>query len=238
MTETRPFAPHHQKQNAYMGPMHGPSLGPRPVALQSGGLCRPPSEGSMYPSHQYPDGGQMYYRGTSRYPGPDVPPQHSSCPPGQPPHMWSVISNHFQPQQSGPMMMMQQRKQRHPFNPGVVHPLPPNSWPDQPIDCTPHNDQNKMPAVTGALPPINQRPMMLQKPHLASMLESPEMLALQQLSASSRACSGQPISTFPVPPQGSGHPFTSHKTPPDVQPLCPVTGGQSMHSREMGENCK
>lgn len=222
-----------------MGPMHGPSLGPRPVALQAGGLCRPPSEGSMYPSHQYPDGGQIYYQGTSRYSGPEVPPQHSSCPP-QPPNLWSGISNHFQPRQSGPMMMEQQHNQRHPFNPGVVHPLPPKSWPDQPVDCPPHNDQNKMQAGAGSLIPINQRPMMLQnsKPHLASMLESPEMLALQQLSASSRACSGQPIGSFPVPPQGSGHLFTSQKAPPDVQPLCPATDNHSMPSAEMGKNCK
>lgn len=138
------------------------------------------------------------------------------------------------------MMMEQQHNQRHPFNPGVVHPLPPKSWPDQPVDCPPHNDQNKMQAGAGSLIPINQRPMMLQnsKPHLASMLESPEMLALQQLSASSRACSGQPIGSFPVPPQGSGHLFTSQKAPPDVQPLCPATDNHSMPSAEMGKNCK
>ncbi|XP_048112685.1 cat eye syndrome critical region protein 2 homolog isoform X2 [Alosa alosa] len=240
MTETRPFPPHHQKQHAYMGPMHGPSLGPRPVALQSGGLCTPPSEGSMYPSNQRPDGGQMFYRGVSRHSGLDVPPQHSSCPPGQPPNIWSGMNNHFQPRQSGPMMLEQNRKQRHPFNLGVVHPLPPKSWPEQPVDCTPHNNQNKIPGVVGSLPPISQRPMMPSnsKPHLASMLESPEMLALQQLTASSQASSSRPVATFPVFPQGSGPLYFSQKAPPDVQPLCPVTDSHSIHNKEMGENCK
>ncbi|XP_062402830.1 chromatin remodeling regulator CECR2 isoform X2 [Sardina pilchardus] len=240
MTETRPFPPHHQKQHGYMGPMHGPSLGPRPVALQSGGLCTPPSEGSMYPSNQRPDGGQMFYRGVNRHSGLDVPPQHSSCPPGQPPNSWSGMNNHFQPRQSGPMMMEQNRKQRNPFNLGVVHPLPPKSWPEQPVDCTPHNNQNKIPSVVGSLPPISQRPMMPpnSKPHLASMLDSPEMLALQQLTASSQACSGRPIATFPVFPQGSGPLYFPQKAPPDVQPLCPVTDSHSIHNKEMGEDCK
>ncbi|XP_031420008.1 cat eye syndrome critical region protein 2 homolog isoform X2 [Clupea harengus] len=236
MTETRPFPPQHQRQHAYMGPMHGPSLGPRPVALQSGGLCAPPSEGSMYPSQQLPDGGQIFYRGTNRYPGPDVPPQHSSCPPGQPPNMWSGMNNHVQHRQMGPMMVDQNRNPRHPFNLGVVHPLPPKSWAEQPVDCTPHNDPNKMPAVVGSLPHISQRPMMPQnsKPHLSSMLESPEMLALQQLSASSRACADRPIGTFPVHPHGSGPLYSSQKAPPEVQPLCPATDSHSIHSNQMG----
>ncbi|KAL2093277.1 hypothetical protein ACEWY4_010589 [Coilia grayii] len=220
MAENRPFPPpHHQRQHPYMGPLHGPSLGPRPMALQSGGLCTPPSEDGMYPTHQHPDGGQMFYRGTGRFPGPDVPSQNSSCTPCQPPNMWPGMNNRVPPRPGGPMMLDRNRNPGHPFNLGAGPRLPMKAWPEQPMDCAPpHSDQNKMSSVGGSLPPVSLRPMKTpqnSRPILASMLESPEMLALQQLSASSQAPMSQPIRTLQgPPPQGSGPIRTLQGPPP------------------------
>ncbi|XP_030645534.1 cat eye syndrome critical region protein 2 homolog [Chanos chanos] len=185
--ESRPLQPQHQ-QHPYMGPTHGPSLGPRPVALQSGGLCTPPgAEGNMYPSRQGP-GGQPTHGMGSRYPGPCVPPQHNTftpfCPPGmRMPNMWSGMNHPNQPQPSGSMMPDQNVGNLHSYNHSMVRPTHHTGYPSV-------NGQYRMPAPSVSSPgPAGNRPPVPpqdSRPHLSSMLDSPEMIALQQLSASSR----------------------------------------------------
>ncbi|XP_021430517.2 cat eye syndrome critical region protein 2 isoform X1 [Oncorhynchus mykiss] len=242
----RPLHPqHHQQQHPYMGPTHGPSLGPRPVALQSGGLCTPTPEGNMYPSRQRTDGHPMH-PGGNRYPGPDVPLQHNypAFRPGMgvPPSMWSGMNHQGQQRPSGPGMQEQNMANhpQHPYFHGGPRPMGPKPWPEQPGGPggypPPPNSQYRMPCGISTSPgPMALRPPM---PHqdsrqrLASMLESPEMIALQQLSASS---TGLPAGSSrqlmgnlqQQPPQGVGSAPTQaqpsqHPPPPEIQLLRPA----------------
>ncbi|XP_067291799.1 chromatin remodeling regulator CECR2 isoform X2 [Pseudorasbora parva] len=171
------------QQHSYPGPTHGPSLGPRPMALQPGGLCAPPPEGNMYPSRQHLEGHSMQPVG-NRYSSPGVP-MHSSYPPYGPhginmPRMWPPMNHQGQPSPGGPMMQEQSATSQHPYNHNMIR--------------SPHstgyamaNGQYRMPSVNSQ-GPIGQRPPeapQVSRPHLASMLDSPEMIALQQLSTSS-----------------------------------------------------
>ncbi|XP_048873927.1 cat eye syndrome critical region protein 2-like isoform X2 [Brienomyrus brachyistius] len=220
----RPLPSQHQPPHSYMGPTHGPSLGPRPMALQSGGLCSPAQEGSLHPVHRRPEG-QVMHAGGSRYPGSDVPPQHNSftrfCPPveGMPP-VWSGMGNQGHERPSGPA----NEDQGNPppqlaFVSGVGRPLmPPKPWPEQPSRYPALNGPYRMPSVHSP-GPVSQRPPgppHESRPLLASMLESPEMIALQQLSASSRAPpAGPPRQPLPQqPPQATPAPGLQPNLPP------------------------
>lgn len=177
-SEARPVQPQHQQHN-YIGPTHGPSLGPRPVALQPGGLCTPPSEGNMYPSIQHPDGQSIHPVGNS-YPRPGVP-MNSYTPYGPPPGPYGTWPNH-QGQQlpGGPMMQEQTMGSQHPYGHGMMRPPHVAQYP-------PSNGPYRMPAVSSPGHMGHRPPMTPQdsRPHLGSMMDSPEMIALQQLSASS-----------------------------------------------------
>ncbi|KAJ8002878.1 hypothetical protein DPEC_G00163530 [Dallia pectoralis] len=237
----RPLQPQHH----YMGPTHGPSLGPRPVALQSGGLCTPTPEGNMYPSRQCNDGHPMH-PGGNRFPGPDVPPRHNypAFHPGMP--VWSGMNHPGQERPSGPGIQDQNmahlhHQQQHPYNHAGARPLGPNAWSEQP------GGQYRMP-ISGSPGPMALRPPV---PHqdsrqrLASMLDSPEMIALQQLSASSTGLpagsSRQHMGNFQQqPPHGVGsaptppHP-SQHPPPPEIQLLRPArdNGPDSQAARHM-----
>ncbi|KAJ8261900.1 hypothetical protein GJAV_G00159760 [Gymnothorax javanicus] len=218
-----------QQQQPYVGPTHGPSLGPRPVALQSGGLCTPPPEGNMYPSRQHLEG-PVPHPGRSRYPGPGVLPQHNSYnhfPPGM--GMWP--GNRPGPERAaGPAMQdqgMGTHLSPHPFNAGM------GRWVEEPIGYRAPSEQFRTATAVCSPGPAAHRPPMAHQdpqPRLSSMLDSPEMIALQQLSASS----GPPsrLSRPPLPPHvgkfqqrpqapaALAHP--QRLPPPDMQLLRPA----------------
>ncbi|XP_062856846.1 chromatin remodeling regulator CECR2 [Trichomycterus rosablanca] len=165
--------PQHQ-QHPYTGPTHGPSLGPRPLALQSGGLCNNPSEDSMHRSHNHPEGQTMHPM-RNGYPRPP----HNSYPAYGPPATsygpWPG-SNQQQPER--PMMQEQMHSMmRPPHGTGYI----------------PSNGQYRMPVASSSGPMGHRPPLTSQdpRPHVGSMMNSPEMIALQQLSASSSSLSFQ-----------------------------------------------
>lgn len=198
----QPLQPPHQ-QHSYSGPTHGPSLGPRPMALQPGGLCSPPHEGNMYPSHQHPEGQSMRPMGNA-YTRPGVP-MHSSYPPYGPhgmniPRMWPPMNHQRQPTPSGNMMQEPSASGQHPYNHNMIHSQ--NS-----TGFTMANGQFKMPSANSQ-GPVGQRLQggpQASRLHLASMLDSPEMIALQQLSASS----SHHVGNFQSNQQSGGNPLAS-----------------------------
>ena len=207
--------PQHQQQHPYVGPTHGPSLGPRPVALQPG----PPSEASMYPTRQRPEGHTMHPL-ASRYPVPEGHPQHKYPGYGSPgmglSNMWPGMTHQERPHMPDPT------GQHHYNQGGVPPPLGQKPWPEPgyPHMPAPNTQYRTPPAVSslgGAPQPDPGRP------RLASMLESPEMLALQQLSASSGPPAGAPRQHMghlqqqkPGPPSGvgSGPAYAPRPLPP------------------------
>ncbi|XP_070828325.1 chromatin remodeling regulator CECR2 [Chaetodon trifascialis] len=227
--------PPHQHQHPYMGPTHGPSLGPRPMALQPG----PPSEASMYPSHHRPEGHNMHPMG-NRFSGPEGPPQHNY--PGlRPPgmglsNMWTSMNHQERP--NGIRMQDRNMVTQRNFSYGGVPPsVGHKPWPEAAgYPHPPPNGQYQVSAAASSPGPVSSRPPV---PHpdssgrtrLASMLESPEMLALQQLSASSGPPAGAPhqhMGNFqqPGPPSGVGsipaHPSQQPPPAPEVQLLHPA----------------
>ncbi|KAM4618572.1 uncharacterized protein cecr2 [Polymixia lowei] len=249
--DPRQLQPQHQQQHPYMGPTHGPSLGPRPVALQPG----PPPEASMYPSRQRPEGHSMHPMG-NRYPGPEGPPQHNYPgfgPPGMGiPNMWPGMNHQGQERPSGPRMQDPNMVSQHHYNHGgVPPPMGHKPWPEPAVGYPhpPPNAQYRMPSGVGSPGPMSSRPAAHPdssgRPRLASMLESPEMLALQQLSASSGPPAGTPrqhMGTFqqpqPGPPSGLGSapapPPLPLPPPPEVQLLRPArdNGADSQPSQQ------
>uniref|UniRef100_A0A3B3Z8K0 Bromo domain-containing protein n=1 Tax=Periophthalmus magnuspinnatus TaxID=409849 RepID=A0A3B3Z8K0_9GOBI len=186
--------PHHP----YMGPTHGPSLGPRPVALQPG----PPPEASIYPSHNQLEGHTMPHL-PNRFPRPEGPPQHNH--PGMrppaigPPHLWDSLTHRGQETPGG--MYMQDpsaRNQRNFSYGGMPPPVGHKPWPEAAgYPHPPPNAQYQMSASGNGPGPMSSHPPgpnpeLSGRTALASMLESPEMLALQQLSASSGPPSAAP----------------------------------------------
>ncbi|XP_033997334.1 cat eye syndrome critical region protein 2 homolog [Trematomus bernacchii] len=227
--------PPHQQQHRYMGPTHGPSLGPRPVGLHPG----PPPEASMYPSHHRPEGHSMHPM-ANRFPGPEGPLQHN-YPGMRPPsmgmaNMWTGMNHQDRP--SGMRMQDPNMVNQRSFGyGGVPPPVGHKPWPEAAgYPHPPPNAQYQMSAAVSSQGPMSSHPPV---PHpdssgrtrLASMLESPEMLALQQLSASSRPPAGAPhqhMGNFqqPGPPSGIGsnpaHPSQQPPPAPEVQLLHPA----------------
>uniref|UniRef100_A0A4W4H877 Bromo domain-containing protein n=1 Tax=Electrophorus electricus TaxID=8005 RepID=A0A4W4H877_ELEEL len=193
--EARHLQPQHQ-QHSYIGPTHGPSLGPRPMALQSGGLCTPPSEGNMFPPRQHPDGQPMHPMGNN-FPRPGVPMHNSYTPYGPHPasyNAWPSTHHQAQQQPGGSMMQEQPMSSQHPYGHGMMRPPHNTGYP-------PANGPYRMSAVSSPGPMVPRPPMTPQdsRPHVGSMMDSPEMIALQQLSASSSRRSVGPYQ----PPQAS-----------------------------------
>lgn len=230
--------PPHQHQHPYMGPTHGPSLGPRPMGLQPG----PPPEASMYPAHHRPEGHNVHPM-ANRFSGPDGPPQHNYPGLRHPgmglPNMWTGMNPHERPNGmhvQDPNMV----NQRNFSYGGVPPPVGHKPWPE--AAGYPHplpNGQYQMSAAVSSPGPMSSCP---PGPHadasgrtrLVSMLDSPEMLALQQLSASSGPPAGSPhqhMGNFQqaAPPSGVGSvpsgPSQQQQQPPsapEVQLLHPA----------------
>ncbi|XP_053282877.1 chromatin remodeling regulator CECR2 isoform X1 [Pleuronectes platessa] len=228
--------PHpHQQQHPYMGPAHGPSLGPRPMALQPGA----PPEASMYPAHHHPESHTMHPMG-NRFSGPGGPTQHNYPglrPPGMAlSHMWPGMNHQERPNGmhvQDPNMV----NQRNFGYGGVPPPVGHKPWPEAAgYPHPPPNAQYQMSAGVSSQGPMSPRlpvthPDSSGRTRLASMLESPEMLALQQLSASSGPPAGAPhqhMGNFqrPGPPSGIGsipaHPSQQPPPAPEVQLLHPA----------------
>ncbi|XP_045892571.1 cat eye syndrome critical region protein 2 [Micropterus dolomieu] len=226
--------PPHQQQHPYMGPTHGPSLGPRPMALQPG----PPPEASMYPSHHRPEGQNMHPM-VNRFSGPEGPHQHNY--PGlRPPgmglsNMWTGMNHQERP--SGMRMQDPNMVNQRTFSyGGVPPPVGHKPWPEAAgYPQPPPNAQYQMstavssPGSMSSRPPV-PHPDSSGRTRVASMLQSPEMLALQQLSASSGPPAGAPhqhMGNFqqPGPPSGIGsipaHPSQQPPPAPEVQLLRP-----------------
>ncbi|XP_066580654.1 chromatin remodeling regulator CECR2 [Amia ocellicauda] len=271
---TLPPQPQHQQPHPpYVGPTHGPSLGPRPAALQSGGLCAPPPEGSLYPSQQRPEGVVRHPGGGATFAGPDISPlsapQNNMYPRFRHPSvalppMWSGVNGLGQERPSAPGLEQNPNcLPLRPFNPATIRPPPPPSkqWPDQAPSYLPHNGQPvglyRLPCGASSpapsaprgdpvhRPPAPTVPTQEHRAHLGSMLDSPEMIALQQLSASScplgspsRQLLSQHLGNFqqssraPPPPQHLPQP----PPPPEIQLLKPAKDSsgdrQSSHTED------
>ncbi|KAL4612822.1 cat eye syndrome critical region protein 2-like [Arapaima gigas] len=223
-SKAQPLHPH-QQQHSYLGPTHGPSLGPRPMALQSGGLCSPSTEG------------QITYPAGSRRPGPKVPLQNNSFVRFDPPvaimsSCWPGMNSEGHERPTKPAMqdqVMGSPSGQHPFGSIMGQsPVPPKPWPEQLVRYPAPNGQFKMPPTSSPSP----GPLHDSRSLLASMLESPEMIALQQLSASSRPSAGPPcmsplpkhqLGSFQQPPQVSPAPVAPlHRSASEIQPLRPA----------------
>lgn len=184
------------QQRPYIGPTHGPSLGPRPTALQPG----PPPEASMYPSHQRPEGRSLHPMG-SRFPGPEGPAQ-LPYPGLRPPGLGS--SSCIWPGVNGQDRLNPNAANQRSFSyGGMPPPMGHKPWPEAAgYPQHPPNAPHQMSSSLG--PPASRAPVLQSDPasrtQSSSMLESPEMLALQQLSASS----GPPAGGFHQPGAPSG----------------------------------
>lgn len=193
---SNPVQPGHH--HPYLGPAHGPSLGPRPVALQPG----PPPEASMYPSHSHPESHTIPPM-SNRFPGQEGPPQHNY--PGMrppvmgPPHPWNSMTQRGQVPPVGMHIQDPSAVNQRSFGyGGMPPPAGHKPWPEAAgYPHPPPNAQYQM-SATGSVPGhMASRlpgpcPELSGRSGLASMLESPEMLALQQLSASSGPPSAAP----------------------------------------------
>lgn len=185
-----------RQQHPYMGPTHGPSLGPRPAALQPG----PPPEASMYPSQQRSEGHTLHPL-NNRYPGPEGPAQHPYLrSPGMgASHLWPRVSR------QGPERLQDPNGNQHGFSyGGVPPPMGQKPWTEAAgYPQHPPNAPHQMSAAASSQGPPSSRapaPASDSAGRTHSMLESPEMLALQQLSASS----GPPAGSFQQPGAPSG----------------------------------
>ncbi|KAM4734319.1 chromatin remodeling regulator CECR2 [Anableps anableps] len=203
-----------QQQRPYIGPTHGPSLGPRPMALQPG----PPPEASMYPSHQRPEGHSLHPM-SSRFSGPEGPVQHAypglRSPGLGSSNMWPSMNR--QDQLNGMRMQDPNVADQRSFSyGGIPPPMGHKPWPEA-AGYPQHHPNAPMSAAASSMGPLSSRAPVPQsdssgRTHLSSMLESPEMLALQQLSASS----GPPAGSFQRPGAPSG--FGSIPAHPSKQP--------------------
>lgn len=111
------------------------------------------------------------------------------------------------------MMQEQSATSQHPYNHDMIR--PPHS-----TGYAMTNGQYRMPSVNSQ-GPIGQRPPgapQVSRPHLASMLDSPEMIALQQLSTSS----SHHVGSFQSSPQSGGNTLVSATlSPPENHLLRP-----------------
>ncbi|KAK1888512.1 Cat eye syndrome critical region protein 2 [Dissostichus eleginoides] len=194
---------------------------------------------SMYPSHHRPEGHSMHPM-ANRFPGPEGPLQHN-YPGMRPPsmgmaNMWTGMNHQDRP--SGMRMQDPNMVNQRSFGyGGVPPPVGHKPWPEAAgYPHPPPNAQYQMSAAVSSQGPMSSHPPVAHpdssgRTRLASMLESPEMLALQQLSASSRPPAGAPhqhMGNFqqPRPPSGIGsnpaHPSQQPPPAPEVQLLHPA----------------
>ncbi|XP_042191032.1 cat eye syndrome critical region protein 2 [Callorhinchus milii] len=231
-----------ENKPTYAGPVHGPSLGPRPPSMPPGTLSAPPQEGSMYPSQPFQPGYTPHrLEGLAHRSPSDFQARHIYNPYGPrhgPRHMWNggnagPTERPLGPGDKAPLMGPghSAQSQHHPFSqmvdPNLMRPSAPlNHWSDQP-GLLPHNRPPGYPR----LPSVPQAPNMQRMPppflrpqhqglQIDSMMSSPEMIAMQQLSAP--VCPPGPASQYLSGPRAPPPPPQPHsgaqQQMPGVQP--------------------
>ncbi|CAM4485481.1 unnamed protein product [Lepidochelys kempii] len=234
------------------GPTHVSALGPRPGSLQLGRMSGPPPDASMYPPVQFQQGFiPPRHNGPPMRPpeSSEVPPGHMYRPykylNRAHPAAWngshsatnqtSLGPDEKPPLSTGPSL--QSRALSHMMDPRAIRPpLPPSQWTEQ-SNFLPHG----VPASGYIRPPGKATGQRMQQPPASvfggppqvqrgcqggdSMMDSPEMIAIQQLS--SRVCPpGVPYHPRQPPPPHLPGPFPqlAHVASANVQPPKPVLG--------------
>ncbi|TFK00683.1 cytochrome b561 domain-containing protein 2 [Platysternon megacephalum] len=234
------------------GPTHVSALGPRPGSLQLGRMSGPPPDASMYPPVQFQQGFiPPRHNGPPMRPpeSSEVPPGHMYRPykylNRAHPDAWngshsatnqtSLGPDEKPPLSTGPSL--QSRALSHMMDPRAIRPpLPPSQWTEQ-SNFLPHG----VPASGYIRPPGKAAGQRMQQPPASvfggpppvqrgcqggdSMMDSPEMIAIQQLS--SRVCPpGVPYHPRQPPPPHLPGPFPqlAHVASANVQPPKPVLG--------------
>uniref|UniRef100_K7FZJ3 Chromatin remodeling regulator CECR2 n=1 Tax=Pelodiscus sinensis TaxID=13735 RepID=K7FZJ3_PELSI len=234
------------------GPTHVSALGPRPGSLQLGRMSGPSPDASMYPPVQFQQGFiPPRHNGPPVRPpeSSEVPPGHMYRPykylNRAHPAAWngshsatnqtSLGPDEKPPLNTGPSL--QSRALSHMMDPRAVRPpLPPSQWTEQ-SNFLPHG----VPASGYIRPPGKATGQRMQQPPATvfggppqvqrgcqggdSMMDSPEMIAIQQLS--SRVCPpGVPYHPRQPPPPHLPGPFPqlAHVASANVQPPKPVLG--------------
>nr|XP_048684102.1 cat eye syndrome critical region protein 2 [Caretta caretta] len=234
------------------GPTHVSALGPRPGSLQLGRMSGPPPDASMYPPVQFQQGFiPPRHNGPPMRPpeSSEVPPGHMYRPykylNRAHPAAWngshsatnqtSLGPDEKPPLNTGPSL--QSRALSHMMDPRAIRPpLPPSQWTEQ-SNFLPHG----VPASGYIRPPGKATGPRMQQPPASvfggppqvqrgcqggdSMMDSPEMIAIQQLS--SRVCPpGVPYHPRQPPPPHLPGPFPqlAHVASANVQPPKPVLG--------------
>ncbi|XP_053262179.1 chromatin remodeling regulator CECR2 [Podarcis raffonei] len=230
------------------GPMHVSTIGPQPGSLQLGRMTGPPSDASMYSPAQFQQGFP-----SPRHNGPptrqtetsEVPPGHVYRPykylNRAHPAVWNGSHDTVNQMTLGVdkrPSMGPPRALSHMMDPQVLRPpLPPNQWTEQ-SNFLPHGAppsgyirqpgkgpgqrmQQQLPA--SLFGPPTQMPRGTQGGD--SMMDSPEMIAMQQLS--SRVCPpGVPYHPRQPPPPHLPGPFPqlAHVASMNIQPPKTVLG--------------
>lgn len=162
----------------------------------------------MYRPHRHPhsDGQPMHQMGN----GYTRPMHNSFTPYGPPPTPYGSWPASNQQQPGRPMMQEQAMGGQHPYGHGMMRPPHSAGYP-------PSNSQYRMSAVSSQGPMAQRPPMTPQepRPHVGSMMDSPEMIALQQLSASSSRLS---VGGYQPPPARNANTAAA----PENQNLRPV----------------
>ncbi|NXD09930.1 CECR2 protein, partial [Nothocercus nigrocapillus] len=233
------------------GPTHVAGLGPRPGALQLGRMSGPPPD-AVYPPAQFQQGFlPPRHNGPPMRPpeSSEVPPGHMYRPykylNRAHPALWNgshgtagqgTLGPEEKPPQ-GPGPSLQPRALGHMMDPRAIRPpLPPSQWAEQ-SNFLPHGvppsgyirppgkaASQRMPQPPASLfggPPQVQRGCQGGD----SMMDSPEMIAMQQLS--SRVCPpGVPYHPRQPPPPHLPGPFPqlAHVASASMQPPKPVVG--------------
>ncbi|XP_065685383.2 chromatin remodeling regulator CECR2 isoform X1 [Patagioenas fasciata] len=237
------------------GPTHVSSLGPRPGTLQLGHVSGPPPD-AVYPPAQFQQGFlPPRHNGPPVRPpeGSEVPPGHMYRPykylNRAHPALWNgshgpASQGAMGPEEKspiGPGPSLQPRGMGHMMDPRAMRPtLPPSQWTEQP-NFLPHGvppsgyirapgkaTSQRMPQPTATL--FGGQPQVQRGCQGGdSMMDSPEMIAMQQLS--SRVCPpGVPYHPRQPPPPHLPGPFPqlAHAaSTAGVQPPKPVVGNGS-----------
>ncbi|XP_030071072.1 cat eye syndrome critical region protein 2-like [Microcaecilia unicolor] len=231
-----------EEKPTYTGPAHMTSLGPSPGPVPPRLMCGPTPEGGIYPPAQFPQGFVP-----SQHDGPPVRPlvpensevqanqmyrpykyMNRATPPvwnGGPGNIDTTLMGPSEKSLIAPGPGLQPRSFKTIMDPRMIRPpMPPNQWTDQP-SFLPHSAPPPEYLQSRAKPTSHRmaHPSFMSTQSLRgqeeSMLDSPEMIAMQQLS--SRVCPpGMPYHPRQPPPPHLPGPFPqlAHVASVNAQP--------------------